>query len=709
MTDPESELTNSESGLTNSESELTDSESELAAPQAMTDEGDAYETLALVPLLAPGDLQGSLNPAAAVFVFETKLCPVTYSYHPYTKITNSNNLAIHGLGRPALTLQSTALTQPKVNTGVPRVYQSESRNIFVAEYERFKEVKVNLQNAFPSSLIIVVNFDEWVSLRIRIADHNIDKLKDNLNFRMEKKTAKDKAFADGPVPNYEVDVKNYPKPTVPFPRSIVAGHPPAVTKKANNVYFENWSKIGYLWGEDVEPMPRTYPNFFGQEAFPRSAAGSAAGANPFSPKSLPLGVIHGVPGSEFEPAERRDPGGKPANNPGSGKNPTFSASSSSKTPGHSGFKGPRQVPVPTSSSSSTIPEQEPGYANDHYFKSRQNAGFQQQPHMSNGHFYHSVPPPYFPGGPYPGNQFNTGYYGREQMPQARNPNAPTFNGGHYGPMFNPYQQQQHPGFPQGAQNGNFAPGGGFSGSFIPGGGFSGSFIPGGGPSGNFVPGGGPSGSFVPGGGPSGSFVPGGGPSGSFIPGGGPSGNFIPSGGPNANYQQQAFGPRAQNANFAQTNGHNPRFPRPGFVPGGKNKKFGQTGGPIPGFVPASTTTAPATSAPTPGPANPANASAPGPAQDPTRQQHAITGYAYESDDDYVPEDYQHEGYEGEELQGGLGQEGEEFDGYDIPSSYYHDLVSSIPDLRLDDDLAEQKEEVKPARAKLGEEKATKQQ
>ncbi|PWW72616.1 hypothetical protein C7212DRAFT_347847 [Tuber magnatum] len=594
----------------------------------MSDTGDEVEitrapeddnALALAPAASADDSQVSLNPTAAIFVFESKLCPVTYSFHPYTKVGHSGSGAIHGLGRPALTLQSTALIQPKAGAGTPRVYQSESRNMFVAEYERFKEVKLNLQNSFPFSMITVVNFDEWVAFRVKITEYRIRALQDSIKFRTRRAAAKKKAFEHGPIPNYEVDTSRYPKPAVPFPRSIVGGRPPAVTKKSNDPYFENWSKIGHLWGDNVEPMPRTYPHHYGQEAFPNSATS----ANPRSPRIPPLGAMHRAPGSYFWSNDSQTPGG------------ASNASRAGGTAASASFQSGRPVPATPFPG---IPLPNGGYANDHYFRSYLASSYQQNPNPNpnpgnwNNNNYNSVPPPNFnfAGGHYPGNHFVAGYYGRGPIPpppQARPHTASAYSSGYYGRTSNFTPQQ--PGFPPGAQNPT-------------------------------------------------SFPPGNG-------GGGGGGGGGSGSGPNVNFQQPGFAPSAQNTNVAQSGGHNPSFPQPGFAPAGQNGNFGQNGGPAPGYAPGNTTAL----APVPtAPANYVNGSA-GSVRD-APQQLVITGYAYESDDDYVPEDYEHEGYE----EGEEGQE-ENFDGYDAPPSYYHDLPDHIPELRLDDPEEGKEEEAKP--------------
>jgi len=574
----------------------SDTDDEPKADQMPESNND--NALALIPIVSAEDPQASLDPTAAAFVFESKLCPVTYSYHPYTKMANNGSSAIHGLGRPALTLQSTALVQPRANTGVPRVYQSESRNMFVAEYERFKEVKLNLQSSFPSSMIIVVGFDEWVAFRVKITELQIQQLKNNIMFRVARATARRRAFANGPIPNYEVDTSRYPRPIIPFPRSIVGGRPPAVIKKLRDVYFENWSKIGELWGEDIEPMPRTYSYHYGQEAFNMSGTRPPTSANPNSPKNLPVGVMHGVLSSDLGPNDLNTPG-RATNASGTGG----TTIPSSKAPEYPVFQGGgRYFPVPPCPG---IPQQNGGYGNDHYFRTHQGSGYHQNPNLNNWGHYNSVPPPpNLVGGHYPGNHFGGGgYYGRGPMPQARNQGTGAYSHGYYGPSFN----LPRPGFVPGASNPN------------------------------------------------------------FIPGGGP--NFIP--------QQPSFIPSSQNVNFAQNSGHNPNLQKPGFVPAGQNNKFGQNGGPVPSYVPGSTTVpAPA---PAPGPAHDANGGA-----DPSQNasQLVITGYAFESDDDYIPEDYEHEGYERVEE----GEEEEEeavFEVYDAPSSYYHPIPCLVPAFRLD--------------------------
>lgn len=596
----------------------TDSD-ELKAGQTPDSDSDSdSNALALVPAVSTEDSQASLDPTAAAFVFESKLCPVTYSYHPYTKVANNGNAAIHGLGRPALTLQSTALVQPRVNTGVPRVYQSESRNMFVAEYERFKEVKLNLQSSFPSSMVILVSFDEWVAFRVKITEHRIQQLRNNIMFRTGRATAKKRALAHGPVPNYEVDTSRYPKPVIPFPRSIVGGRPPAATRKPNDVYFENWSKIGQLWGDDIEPMPRTYTYHYGQEAFHNFATGPLTGANPYSPKILPVGVMHGVHSSNLGPSDVHAPSGG-TNAPGTGG----TATPSSKAPEYPGFQGGgRYAPVPPFP---IIPQPNGGYANDHYFRTHQGGGYQQNPNPGNWNHYNNVPLPNFIGGHYPGNRFGNEYYGRGPIPQARNQSA-----GYYGPNFNLLQ----PGLVPGALNPN----------------------------------------------------------------------FIPGGGPNFNFQQPGFILGAHNANFAQNGGHHPNFQKPGYAPGSQNNNFGQSGGPVPSYVPGSTTAPAPAPVPAPVPANYVNGSA-GSAKN-APQQLAITGYAYESDDDFIPEDYEHEGdydhevYEGEEV----GEEGF-FDDYDNPFPYYHNTPDPIPELILGG--PEEKEDFEPTEAQRESENAIK--
>jgi len=582
------------------------SETDSESKEDQMPDSDSDNALALIPAVSGEDPQAPLDPTAVAFVFESKLCPVTYSFHPYTKMANNGNAAIHGLGRPALTLQSTALVQPRANTGVPRVYQSESRNMFVAEYERFKEVKLNLQSSFPSSMIIVVGFDEWVSFRVKMTEHQIQQLRSNIMFRVERATSRRRALAQGHVPNYEVDTSRYPRPIIPFPRSIVGGRPPAVTKKPRDVYFENWSEIGQLWGDNIEPMPRTYQYYYGQEAIHKSATRppTTMSANPNSPRILPVGVMHGVLSSDL--------GFNDLNAPARATNASWAGGTAtpfSKAPEYPGFQGGggRYVPVPPFPG---IPQTNGGYANDHYFRTHQGSGYYQNPNISNWNYYNSAPPPNFFGGHYPGNHFSSGYYGRGPMPQARNQGASGYNHGYYSTSFH----YQRPGFPPGTLNPN----------------------------------------------------------------------FIPGGGPNFHFQQPGFIPSSRNANFVQNGGHNPSLQKPSFVPGGQNysNHFGQNGGPGPSYGPGSTT-APA---PAPAPANYGNSSV-GSSQN-VPQQLAITGYAYESDDDYIPEDYEHEGYEGV---GEGEEEGAVFDGYDAPSSYYPNLPDPIPELRLDD-LEEEEEE-----------------
>ncbi|KAG0640422.1 hypothetical protein HOY80DRAFT_1041982 [Tuber brumale] len=702
-------------------------------------DGDSDDSLALVLAgsAAPTeDPHASLNPTAAVFVFESKLCPVTYSFHPYTKMSNSGNGAIHGLGRPALTLKSTALNQLKANTGTPRVYQSESRNMFVAEYERFKEIKMNLQNSFPASIITSANFDEWVDFRAEITEDRIRELKNKIENRTKEAEAKKKAFSRGPVRNYEIDPSRFAKPIIPFPRSIVGGQPPPVIKKANDVYFENWSRIGHLWGKDTEPMPRTYPYNYGQETIWGPPTMPPTGTIPRSPKLAPVGcAMHGAPTSRPKPAPHA-PGGT-ASTSGTGG----TATSSSKAPEYPGFQG--GMPVPATTAFPGAPQSNGGYANDHYFRSQPGGGYQQNPNPSTWSNYNSVPPPNFAGGPYVGNQFGGGYYGRGPVPQAGSQNPGAYNNGYYGHNFNPPQ----PGFTPGAQNANFVPSGGPSvnfqkpgfapsaqnAKFAPNGGHNNGFqqpgfAPGaqnvkfaqnGGhnfnvPQPGFAPGaqnadpnqnGGHNSSFqkpgfAPGaqntnftqnGGHNNSFqkpgfAPGaqntnfaqnGGHNNSFQkPGFAPAAqniNFTQNGGHNNSFQKPGFAPAVQNTNFTQNGGQNHGFQQPGFAPGAQKGNFGQKGGPFSGFVPGRA------SAPAPAPtsAGHANGSA-GPFQN-VPQKRPITGYAFESDDDYVPEDYVNEGYD-------VGEEGgqERFDGYDAPSSFHRDLSDFIPGLSLAD-------------------------
>jgi hypothetical protein len=190
-----------------------------------------------------------------------------------------------GLGRPALTLEPD-LDGVKPSNAIPRVYQSESRNAFIAEYERFKDVRVNLGAMFPVSPLSALTLEGWVSFRIGVVEDRLSELQDTLACREKRIRDRRRAFANGPIPLYDVQVGKYPQPALKFPSSIVERKPVMNTFKMDDAYFPNWSEIAYLWdpeGRDPEPTAES-----------DSCNGSYAGDEIFSPLTKPANTFTAI-------------------------------------------------------------------------------------------------------------------------------------------------------------------------------------------------------------------------------------------------------------------------------------------------------------------------------------------------------------------------------------------------------------------------------
>lgn len=170
--------------------------------------------------------------------------------------------SVRGPGRPALTLK-TDMEGVKLGNAIPRVYQSESRNAFITEYERFKEVKLNMGAMFPASPLSDITLEGWVDFRIGIVEDRLAELRDALASHEERARDKKKAFAreNGPIPLYDVQIRKYPQPALGFPALVVGagGSGPLVTRrrrrrrnafKMGDAYFQKWTEVAYIWDRE---------------------------------------------------------------------------------------------------------------------------------------------------------------------------------------------------------------------------------------------------------------------------------------------------------------------------------------------------------------------------------------------------------------------------------------------------------------------------